>query len=377
MMRIAINTRFLIKDKMEGLGWHNYELCKALVQQHPEDEFIFLFDRPFNKDFIFAENVRGVFLPPPARRPALWYLWFEWALPSYFQWAKPDVFLSPDGYCSLRTKVPTVMITHDIAHVHYPDQIPAWGLKYYERYVPQFLERADRILTISDFGRTDILQHYSIDPRKIDVAPNALRGTFLPIMESEKQQVKQQFSNGQDYFFYLGAVHPRKNVERLIKAFDLFKKRTNAPIQLLIAGRFAWQTGAIMEAYQAAEHQAAIQFLGYVAEDVLPSILGASLGLTYVSLFEGFGLPILEALHCEVPVLTSNRSAMPEVAGTAALLVNPMDIQEIATGLQQLYEDENLREQLVVQGKLERDRYDWKETAALVYQALLKVKSRY
>ena len=117
-MRIAVNTRFLIKCKMEGLGWHNYELCKALVKAHPEDEFLFLFDRPFDRSFIFADNVKGYIIPPPARHPLLWYAWFELSLPVFFGFYRPDVFLSPDSYCSLSARVPTLMITHDIAHIH-------------------------------------------------------------------------------------------------------------------------------------------------------------------------------------------------------------------------------------------------------------------
>lgn len=372
-MRIAINTRFLIKDKMEGVGWHNYELCKTLVEQHPEDEFIFLFDRPFDPSFIFADNVKAVFLPPPARRPVLWYLWFEWALPTYFKWAKPDVFLSPDGYCSLRTKVPTVMITHDIAYKHYPDQIPAWALKYNQRNVPRFLERADRVLTVSKFGREDILKHYTIDAGKVKVAPNALRGTFTPLSSEEKQAIKFAYADGLDYFFYLGAVHPRKNVRRLIMAFDRFKKATKAPVRLLIAGRFAWQTGDIMEAFQASEYQEDIQFLGYIPDEELSKVLGAAIALAYVSLFEGFGLPLLEAMHCEVPILTSQVSAMPEVAGKAALLVDPLDAEAIAGELKVLYEDKDLRQRLVKQGVLERQRYTWDETARLIYENMTDV----
>lgn len=372
-MRIAINTRFLMKDKMEGVGWHNYELCKALVLQHPEDEFIFLFDRPFDREFLFADNVRGVFLPPPARRPALWYLWFEWVLPTYFKWAKPDVFLSPDGYCSLRTPVPTVMITHDIAYMHYPDQIPTWALKYSQSNVPRFLDRADCVLTVSAFVKDDILAQYKVDAAKVKVAPNALRGDFAPLSSEEKQAIKFAYADGQDYFFYLGAVHPRKNVHRLIRAFDRFKKETNAPVRLLIAGRFAWHTGAIMEAYQASEYQEDIQFLGYLPDEELEKVLGAALALTYVSLFEGFGLPLLEAMHCNVPILTSKVSAMPEVVGKAALLVDPLNIEAIAKGLEHLYQDADLRQRLVKQGDLERRRYTWDESASLVYQNMINI----
>ena len=355
---------------MEGVGWHNYEICKALVAQHPEDEFLFLFDRPFDRQFIFAENVRGIFLPPPTRRPLLWDLWFEWILPTYFSWAKPDVFLSMDGYCSLRSTIPTVLVSHDLAYLHYPDQIPAWALRYYQRKMPLFLERADRILTVSEFGKTDILQHFPISADKITVAPNALRGQFKALDADEKQAIKFAYADGRDYFFYLGAVHPRKNVQRLILAFDQFKKETKSSVRLLIAGRFAWQTGEILDAYNQVKCKEDIQFLGYVPDEELKKILGAALALTYVSLFEGFGLPILEAMHCEVPVVTSHVSAMPEVAGKAALLVDPFNVNEIAQSLKVIYTNAELRKQLIRQGILERTRYSWNESVLTIYNVI-------
>jgi len=374
-MRIAINTRFLIRDKMEGLGWHNYELCRELVRQHPEDEFLFLFDRPFDRDFLFADNVRGVFLPPPARRPLLWYLWFEWAIPTYFRYWRPDVFFSPDGYCSLRTRVPTLMLVHDIAYQHYPEQIPDWGLRYYEKYIPQFLQRADHICAISEFGKRDLLAHYDLPAEKISVAPNALRGDFAPIPAERQAAIRAQYTDGQPYFFYLGAVHPRKNIARLIRAFDQFKQATGAPVKLLIGGRLAWQTGDIREAYEASPYRSDIQLLGYVAEQELPELLGSALALTYVSLFEGFGLPILEALHAEVPVITSDRSSMPEVAGAAALLVDPESVDSIAQAMQGIWIEPALRQNLIATGRVQREKYSWAETIRVVYEQLISIKA--
>lgn len=373
-MRIAINTRFLIKDKLEGMGWHNYELCKELVHQHPDDEFLFLFDRPFDRTFLFADNVHGVFLPPPARRPLLWYLWFEWALPAYFRYWKPDVFFSPDGYCSLRTKVPTLMLVHDIAYAHYPEQIPDWGLRYYEKYTPKFMQRADRICAISAFGKQDLLAHFDLLSEKISVTPNALRGSFSRVVPARQAQVREQYAEGVPYFFYLGAVHPRKNIARLIQAFDQFKEQSGAPVKLLIGGRFAWQTGEIQQAFEAAKYSADIKFLGYVSETNLPDILGSALALTYVSLFEGFGLPILEAMHAEVPVITSDRSSMPEVAGDAALLVDPKSVESIAEALANVWSNLSLRQQMIEAGRQQRARFSWTETAKLVYAQLEAIK---
>jgi glycosyltransferase involved in cell wall biosynthesis len=337
-MKIAVNTRFLLPDKLEGIGWFTYEVVKRLVEQHPEDEFLFLFDRPYDSRFIFGDNVHPLVVPPPARHPVLWWLWFELSVPRVLKKHQADVFFSPDNYCSLRATTPTVMVTHDIAHVHYPGQISPWVRRYYDRYVPRYLDRAEQIVAVSDYTRTDIMRQYGVSDDKIQVACNGVRSIFQPLSEEKKVEVRAQYAEGQPYFFYLGAVHPRKNVARLIRAFDRFKEATGAPHQLLIAGRLAWQTGAVKEALESATSRSSIRLLGYLDQEELPSVLGAATALTYVSLFEGFGVPILEALHSEVPVITSNVSSMPEVAGDAALLVDPTSIDQITAAMSRLYQ---------------------------------------
>ena len=166
----------------------------------------------------------------------------------------------------------------------------------------------------------------------------------------EREQIKEKFAVGKDYFFYIGAVHPRKNVHRLIEAFDRFKKETHSDLNLLIAGRFSWQTGEVKNAYDNALHKKDIHFLGYVKDTLLPKLMASAFALTYVSTFEGFGVPLLEAMHCEIPIITSEKSSMSEVVGEAAILINPFEINEISFAMQQMAEDENLRKKLVEKG---------------------------
>ena len=129
-MRIAVNTRFLLKNKLEGIGWFTYETVKRLVENHPEHEFYFFFDRPFEEEFIFGKNVHPIVLFPPARHPVLYFIWFEYSVANALKVYKIDVFLSPDNFLTLRTKVPTVLVTHDIAHLHFPEQVNFFDRKY-------------------------------------------------------------------------------------------------------------------------------------------------------------------------------------------------------------------------------------------------------
>ncbi|MEM1327152.1 MAG: glycosyltransferase family 1 protein [Bacteroidota bacterium] len=369
-MRIAINTRFLLKDKLEGIGWYTYQVAKRLVEQYPEHTFIFLFDRPYAETFIFGDNVMPVVLAPPARHPILFTIWFEWSVVRALKKYKADVFLSTDNFCALRTKVPTVLVTHDLAFLHFPEQVSRINLAYYRYFTHRFLQKANQIVSVSEATRQDIRENYPIVKAPIYISGNGCRDMFRPLEQQEKEAVKAKYTDGKDYFFYIGAVHPRKNVNRLIVAFSAFKKSTRSEVKLLIGGRLAWQTGVVKEVYEVSDYQEDIQFLGYVEDEELPRLLGAALGLTYVSLFEGFGVPLLEAMYAEVPVLTSNVSSMPEVVGEAAILIDPKRVEAIKSGMIRIYEDEKLRTGLIEKGSVQRQRYSWERAAEVVYEAI-------
>jgi len=369
-MRIAVNARLLLKDRLEGMGWFTLEVVRQLVERHPEHEYLLLFDRPYDSLFGLEGRAEGVVVPPPARHPLLFLWWFEVGVPRALRRWGADVLLSADNFLSLSTPVPTVLVTHDIAHRHFPEQVPFSARWYYRFMVPRFLRRAERIVTVSEFTRQDLLQHYPVDAGKLSVACNGCRPGFRPLEEEERQTVQAQWSEGRPYFFYTGSVHPRKNVDRLIRAFDRFLEHSGADVRLLIGGRLAWQTGAVRAALESIRRRDAVRLLGYVPEEELPRLLGASLGLVYVSLFEGFGVPLLEAMHCEVPIIASNVSSLPEVAGPAALLVDPTDETEIAQAMHRLHAEVHLRERLVAEGRRRRTRFSWEKAATVVHEAL-------
>ncbi len=366
-MKIAINTRFLLKDKLEGLGWFTYEIVKRMVEQHPEHEFIFLFDRPYSTEFIFGPNVTPVVLFPPARHPFLFYWWFDFSVTNALKKYQPDVFFSPDGFLSLRSEVKTVLAIHDVVYLHRPEDVSKAAQRYYELFIPKFLQKADRILTVSEFNKKDILTHFDLPASKIDVIYNGCRAIFKPLDIYSQQKIRNQYADGQEYFLYYGAIQPRKNVHRIIAAFDLFKRKTKAPHKLLLAGRFAWQTGEVSDALHAAEYKEDIELLGYIPDEALATIVASAFCVTYPSEFEGFGLPIVEAMNCDVPVITGNITSMPEVAGDAGLFVNPQSREEIADAMQRLYSNPHLYEHLRKAGQKQRQKFCWQRASEQVY----------
>ncbi len=373
-MRIAINTRLLIPDRLEGVGRFTDEVVKRLVKMFPDDEFLFLFDRPFSRQFIYGDNVEPRVVYPPARHPVLFYLWFDWGVTKALKQWNADVFFSSDGFLSLRTKVPTVLTVHDIAHVHFPEQVGWIQRQYYKYFIPRFVRKSKRLITVSRFCREDIAQHFNLDKSQILVACNSANDQFKPLSEEEIEQARRRFSDNKPYFLYVGSINPRKNIARLIRAFDHFKTTASGDISLLIAGRKGWLVEDVQEAYDQAVHKDAIRFLGYVPDEDLPLLVGGAFALTYVSVFEGFGIPLLEAMHSDVPVLTSSSSALSEVAGEAGFKVDPYSVEEISAGMKHLWESKVLRWQLIEQGRLKRREYSWDKAAKVVGEAIRSLK---
>lgn len=367
-MRIGVNTRVLLKHRMEGVARYTYEITKRMVLAHPEDDFIFFFDRDYDDNFLFADNVTGIIVTPQARHPLLWFTWFEISLPKILEEHDIDVFFSPDTYLSLRSDVPTLLTCHDLAYLHFPNHIPLLVRNYYKYYFPKFHKKADHILAVSQSTKDDIVSQYEIEENKITVTFNACSENFKPLNSVEKVNVRLEYSDGKPYFIYVGSIHPRKNIVRLVKAFEKFCDAGNEH-RLIILGRWAWSNDVIAYAIKNSKYTTRIKVLNEIEGDISP-LLAAAEALVYISLFEGFGLPLLEAMQSEVPVITSNRGALKEIADDAALFVDPENINEIADAMQSLVSDENLVEKLVEAGKIRVRDFSWDKAAADTYDQI-------
>lgn len=372
-MRIAINTRFLLKDKMEGFGWFTYETVKRIVEQHPEHHFFFFFDRPFDPKFIFASNVTPVVLTPPARHPILFKIWFDYSVTRALKKHQIDVFFSPDGYLSLKTNVPQVGVIHDLNFEHFPADLPKAPLRYLKKYFPLFAQKAAHVLTVSHFSKQDIASTYHIAPEKITVAHNGASPLFKPISEAEKKIIRARFTKEKPYFIFVGALHPRKNIDRLLLAFDSFKQATQSDTQLLIVGAQLWKNKPFQEKLTQLAHKNAIHFSGHVDMETLTQLMASAKALAFVSYFEGFGIPLVEAMQSGTPILAGNKTALPEVVGDAGILVDPYSIDAISNGLARLDHDENLRNELVAKGFERAQLFSWDNTTDIIWNEIEKV----
>lgn len=371
-MKIAVNTRFLLKNRLEGIGWFTYETCKRITRWHPEHEFIFIFDRPFDPEFVFSENVSPVVVFPPARHPFLWYWWFEQSLPRFFRKNNIDLFFSPDGFLSLSSSVPSLAVIHDLNFEHRPGDLPFLTGNFYRHFFPEYARKAVRIGTVSGFSKEDISQCYGIDPGKIDVYYNGANSAYIPLSSEEKARTREKYSGGKEYFVFVGSLHPRKNIKNLLLAFDAFRKTSSRDMRLVIVGDKMFGNREMETVYAGMKFRDEVLFTGHLLPEELRFVVGAATALVLVSFFEGFGIPLLEAMQCDVPLIASAVTSLPEVAGKAAIYADPSSPDSIKEAMLKMSDDKDLRNHLVEKGRLQRKKFSWDSTAERLWMSIEK-----
>ena len=370
MPHIAVNTRLLLPHRTEGISRFAYELLRRMAADHPEVTFTYFFDRPFDPMYLTSENIRAEVMFPPARHPVLWHAWFHWRVRRRLSSLKPDVFYSPEFYISQNKEIPEIATFHDLAYEHYPDDLQGWAGKYVVKYSPIYAHHAREIVTVSEVTKQDLGSRYGFPEEKVHVVYNSAGDQFYPIAEELKSSVRARFTKGKPYLHFVGTIQPRKNLENLLRAYDLYRAQGGKDVALLLVGRPGWNYQAALETYESLAYKEDVIFSGFVSDEELNEVYAASEGLVYVPWLEGFGIPVVEAFRAEVPVITSNLTSLPEVAGEAALLVDPANPRQIAAAIGQLLETEGVRNQLIALGKVQREQFSWEESAEKLWNIL-------
>ena len=372
-MKIAINCWVLRNKQLDGIGYFIINTLPRIIQNNPGVSFVILCDKNFTEPYFNFPNVTIRRTFPAYRHPLLYIFYMELILPFVLRKLKPNLFVSAEGFLSLMSSCKQLPLIYDLNFEHYPENIDLKNRLYFGFFFKRFANKATRISTISEYSKSDIVQSYNISPEKVDNVSCGIKSDFYILSDVEKTIARQKYSDGKPYFFFVGSMHPRKNMLRLLLAFNEFKTQSASNFKLVIAGVKFGNKSEMQDAYEASPYRDDIHFTGRLTDDELKQALGAAYALTFVPLFEGFGLPIVEAFEAAVPVLAANATSLPEVAGDAAVYADPFDVADIARGMMELYENKNeLCARLIDKGLEQKKLFSWDHTASLLWKSMQK-----
>ncbi len=269
----------------------------------------------------------------------------------------------------------TLLTVHDLSFIRVPETASPGLRAYLEVVVPRSARRADHILADSEATRQDLIELYRLPSERVTVLLSGVDSRFQPVLDSVVLMTTRSRYNigGRPYILSVGTVQPRKNYSRLVQALANLRQG-GLDVGLVIVGGRGWLEDTIYQTIQETGMEEFVRFTGFAEEDDLPALYSGAVCCALPSLYEGFGIPVLEAMACGTPVVTSNISSLPEVAGDAGLLVNPYDVEELTEALQRLIEDSELRNDLIQRGFAQAKRFTWAESARHlrdIYQGML------
>ncbi len=368
-MIIAVNIRVLSgNSEISHLLVDCFEMMAA---NQPEHEFIFIAEKEFEEQKNSLQNVKRIILFQQSANPLFWKLWYNYKLPSLLKKVKAAVFISADGICSLRTNLPQYLFVNDLVFLHHPE----WYSKRYLRFIKSnsvgSLQQAKNVFTFSNVLKNEIVQQYSVAENKITVVPATSGKKYKPVSQRTREQVKEKYTDGKEYFLFSGAIHPRSSLVNLLKAFSLFKKRQKSNIQLIIASKNNSDDAAFVESLKLYKYRNEVILIPGINEELLQKITASAYACINISPLHNDIVSLLNAMQCEVPVIAGNFHIAIEILGDAALFVNSSLPENIAEKLMLLYKDENKRTDLIKKGIEQSTKYSLTETADVLWKNIL------
>jgi glycosyltransferase involved in cell wall biosynthesis len=365
-MLIGIDASRALRTPRTGTENYSLYLIRALAALDTPHRWRLYADRPPPAGLIEGEGVEWRVIP----FPRLWtHLRLAWEVVQH----PPDVLFVPAHVVPAARRCPAVVTVHDLGYLYHAAAHRPLDRAYLRISTAWNARTARVVLADSEATRRDLIAHTGCDPAKIVVAYPAGAEGLAPVTDPLRlAQAQARYGAGARYWLYVGTLQPRKNLETLVRAFARLCHEGAWPpdVRLVLAGKAGWYHERIAAAAQASGVAERIVFPGYVAPEDLAALLSGALGFVLPSWYEGFGLPVQEAMACGAPVICSNVSSLPEVAGEAALLFDPGDVDALAAALARLWRDLDLRQELARRGPAQAARFTWERCAETALAAL-------
>jgi glycosyltransferase involved in cell wall biosynthesis len=375
-MKVTIDVSAAINGKA-GLGRYAASLARSIDDEHPGSVRLFanrtsqstipptLADLPL-------ETVRAGYKP---WRMAVWIRQM-FSIPHSRIAAGSDLYHATEHLLPPVKSIPTVLTVHDLIYKLFPQHHKRLNYWYLNAAMPLYVRRADHVIAISESTKHDLMRLYGTPEEKISVVYEAAAPNFKPQPAERIAAVRRKYDLPDRYLLVVGSIEPRKNLARLVRSLSIVR-REHPDLKLVIAGSLGWLVESFFEALDRFDQRNAVIITGYVPEDDLSPLYAGAAAAVLASLYEGFGLPILEAMACGAPVACSSTSSVGEIAGDAALTFDPECPGEITAALRKLLNDPTLRADLIEKGLAHADRFSWQRAARETWTVYEKVVDRY
>jgi len=373
---IAINAWILRNKNTDGIGVFTIETTLQLAKLNPKITYHVLTDWKYNSEYFNEINnivINKIF--PPRRHPILYIIFLETILPIFLFLKNIDVFIGMDGMISLISCKKQISIIHDLNFLHYPKFLPLRNRIFYNSLFPIYAKKSDAIATVSDFTKKDIISKYKINPEKITVVYCAAKEIFHPIPEIDKNTIRIKHTSANPFFIFIGTIHPRKNIENTLKGFQIFTKKYKN-FKLLLIGSQMWNNKSLHDLIINLKIKDQVIFKGRISDSETNDLLASAEALLFMSHFEGFGIPILEAFATETPVICSNTTSLDEIAGNAALKANPKDPFAISENMIKLHESKELRNDIIKRGIKRNKDFTWENTTLSIFNIIENIDDK-
>ncbi|WP_298816001.1 glycosyltransferase family 4 protein [Chloroflexus sp.] len=370
-MRIAINAHLLAHTRSfrrAGVSHYIEQVLIHLAQIDHRNHYTIYTTRGLDQS---ALGLPANFVVKPSRlptiNPRIRIPWEQGIAPLLLR-GKADLYHGCLNVAPLLSPVPTVITIHDLAFIRFPQTFRAYNRIYLDLATRLSARRADRILVVSEHTKREVVGLLGVPTERVVVTPNAARHHFRPPASTAIAQLRARHGLPEQFLLYVGTLEPRKNLTTLLEAFALVSARV-PDVPLLIGGGKGWMYQPIFARLDQLNLRDRVKFVGYIDEEELPLWYAAATVFVFPSIYEGFGMPPLEAMACGTPVITSNTSSLPEVVGDAGLMVSPADQQALAEAIYRVLTDADLRADLRQRGLARARQFSWADTAARTLEA--------
>ncbi len=363
-MKITVDLRGLQEDKPSGIGYFTLQVLEHLLERDKINKYVLYYNSFKQKVFSRFHFVNTEYKQTRIPNRVLNFCF------KFFGWPKIETLVDDTNWVlmpnlniiALRNTTKLALVVHDLSPIMMPEMYSLKSQLWHKLInIPALCKRADKIIAVSEFTKQALVQQLQINPEKITVALLGVdHDRYHEHLEEHKlRYVRNVYGLPGQFICFIATLEPRKNLERLIAAFEQLDYEGN----LVIIGKLGWRYARVLDKIRSSNKAKQIIYLGYVPEHDKPYIIKLSEVFAWPSLYEGFGLPVLEAMAVGTPVLTSNVTALPEVVGDSAMMVNPYQVPDIRNGLQQLLTQQNLRELYSKKGLERAKQFSWDQTA--------------